>query len=127
MFWYPVPRHMFPSSSCRISSSVGFGLRSSNALVDMIMPGVQYPHCKPCFSQNASWIGWYASPSASPSIVSIELPSTCTASLVHDLVVKPSTVTTHAPHWLVSHPTWVPCLLYTSDAADDLLCVDLGG
>ena len=25
------------------------------------------------------------------------------------------------------HPTAVPCLLYTSDAADDLLCVDLGG
>ena len=23
-------------------------------------------------------------------------------------------------------PSW-PCLLYTSDAADDLLCVDLGG
>ena len=22
---------------------------------------------------------------------------------------------------------WHPCLLYTSDAADDLLCVDLGG
>src|SRR5680860_544781 len=22
---------------------------------------------------------------------------------------------------------WLPCLLYTSDAADDLLCVDLGG
>src|SRR5450756_3142697 len=24
-------------------------------------------------------------------------------------------------------PTLSPCLLYTSDAADDLLCVDLGG
>src|SRR5665213_491103 len=23
--------------------------------------------------------------------------------------------------------TFIPCLLYTSDAADDLLCVDLGG
>ena len=23
--------------------------------------------------------------------------------------------------------TYIPCLLYTSDAADDLLCVDLGG
>ena len=22
---------------------------------------------------------------------------------------------------------WIICLLYTSDAADDLLCVDLGG
>src|SRR5450756_2807629 len=29
---------------------------------------------------------------------------------------------------LDSRPTWeMDCLLYTSDAADDLLCVDLGG
>src|SRR5680860_1921459 len=28
------------------------------------------------------------------------------------------------PRWL---PPARPCLLYTSDAADDLLCVDLGG
>src|SRR5659263_467736 len=26
-----------------------------------------------------------------------------------------------------SDPEAIPCLLYTSDAADDLLCVDLGG
>src|SRR5680860_39075 len=30
-----------------------------------------------------------------------------------------------APRWQRSDPC--PCLLYTSDAADDLLCVDLGG
>ena len=29
------------------------------------------------------------------------------------------------PVYLLPKP--VPCLLYTSDAADDLLCVDLGG
>src|SRR5450756_160099 len=28
---------------------------------------------------------------------------------------------------LVHAGTYMPCLLYTSDAADDLLCVDLGG
>src|SRR5665213_4325100 len=27
----------------------------------------------------------------------------------------------------VASATFIPCLLYTSDAADDLLCVDLGG
>ena len=27
----------------------------------------------------------------------------------------------------LSHRTYTICLLYTSDAADDLLCVDLGG
>ena len=29
--------------------------------------------------------------------------------------------------WLVSMALFIICLLYTSDAADDLLCVDLGG
>ena len=28
---------------------------------------------------------------------------------------------------LKMNPTYQTCLLYTSDAADDLLCVDLGG
>src|SRR5665213_3303828 len=28
---------------------------------------------------------------------------------------------------LLADHTWMTCLLYTSDAADDLLCVDLGG
>src|SRR5450756_3230187 len=31
------------------------------------------------------------------------------------------------PEWSTSCPRNCPCLLYTSDAADDLLCVDLGG
>src|SRR5450756_1814058 len=32
----------------------------------------------------------------------------------------------HFPHRIVFDPyTFYPCLLYTSDAADDLLCVDL--
>src|SRR5450756_2312083 len=37
----------------------------------------------------------------------------------------------HRPHAGGRPPhapgTYAPCLLYTSDAADDLLCVDLGG
>src|SRR5450756_155705 len=32
----------------------------------------------------------------------------------------------HTPKAIV-YPDPPPCLLYTSDAADDLLCVDLGG
>src|SRR5450756_3167363 len=40
---------------------------------------------------------------------------------------------TRGVHWIGrhgrDHPRWYDriCLLYTSDAADDLLCVDLGG
>src|SRR5262245_5053874 len=35
-------------------------------------------------------------------------PSQDAASVVHDLTARPSRGTTHAPHWLVSQPTWVP-------------------
>ena len=37
----------------------------------MIMPGVQKPHWRPCFSQKAVCIGWRSSPSARPSMVLI--------------------------------------------------------
>jgi hypothetical protein len=71
----------------------------------MIMPGVQKPHCSPCFSQNASWIGWSLPSLARPSIVSTCAPSHCTDSSVHDFTATPLTCTVQAPHWLVSHPT----------------------
>ena len=49
----------------------------------MIMPGVQKPHCRPCFSQNAVWSGCRASPLvAMPSIVVTVAPSAWTASIV---------------------------------------------
>ena len=35
-------------------------------------------------------------------------PSAWTASIVQLLTALPSTRTVHAPHWLVSQPTWVP-------------------
>ena len=37
----------------------------------MIIPGVQKPHWRPCWSQNACWSGWRVAPSAMPSIVLI--------------------------------------------------------
>src|SRR5665213_2826497 len=39
--------------------------------------------------------------------------------------IPPGPVTLSATSW--SSPGRYTCLLYTSDAADDLLCVDLGG
>ena len=45
---------------------------------------------------------------ASPSMVVTVEPSACTANTVHDLTLRPSMSTVHAPHWLVSQPTWVP-------------------
>ena len=75
----------------------------------MIIPGVQKPHWRPCFSQNAFWSGCRApSPAAMPSIVVTLAPSAWTASIVQLFTARPSTWTVHAPHWLVSQPTCVP-------------------
>ena len=53
----------------------------------MIMPGVQKPHWRPCWSQNACWSGWRVAPSAIPSMVLISRPSAWTASIVQDLAL----------------------------------------
>ncbi len=80
----------------------------------MIIPGVQKPHWRPCWSQNACWSGWRVAPSAIPSIVLISRPSALTASIVHDLALSPSTRTVHAPQLLVSQPMCVPVSPKTS-------------
>ena len=41
-------------------------------------------------------------------IIVTSLPSACTASTVHDFTDSPSTSTVHAPHEVVSQPTFVP-------------------
>src|SRR5680860_482803 len=43
------------------------------------------------------------------------------------LMAKLPTIAAYAYKKSVGQPFLYPCLLYTSDAADDLLCVDLGG
>ena len=58
IFMYPVQRQRLPESAQRISSSVGSGLASSSATEVIIMPGVQKPHCRPCSSVKAAWMGW---------------------------------------------------------------------
>src|SRR5256884_4949360 len=98
----------------RISCSLGFLLRSSSALVVISMPGVQKPHCRPCFSVKPSCTGWSLPPCSSPSTVVIFEPSACTASTVHDFTGLPSRTTVHAPQCEVSQPTCVPVILNTS-------------
>src|SRR6266550_1053656 len=106
---------MLPSSAWRICSADGLLLLASSALVAKIMPGVQKPHCSPCFAQNASWIGSSLPPSgATPSIVVTDEPSACAARHVHDFTATPSSCTVHAPHWLVSQPILVPVRLSVS-------------
>ena len=43
-----------PSRPCRICSTVGFGSRRRISCAANTMPGVQKPHCSPCFAQKAS-------------------------------------------------------------------------
>ena len=64
----------------------------------MMKPGVQKPHCRPCWFQNASCTGCRLAPSARPSMVVTERPSACTANTLQDFTALPSTMTVHAPH-----------------------------
>src|SRR3972149_1542641 len=41
-------------------------------------------------------------------MVSTSAPSALSARMVQDLTARPLTLTTQAPHWEVSQPTWVP-------------------
>ena len=72
------------------------------------MPGVQNPHCSPCSCLNPSWIGCSSLADARPSTVVTSRPSTCTASIVQDLIALPSTSTVQAPQLVVSQPRCVP-------------------
>ena len=65
----------------------------------MIIPGVQKPHCSPCSSQKPFCSGCSWPSGARPSIVVIVEPSACTAKIVHDFALRPSTRTVQAPHW----------------------------
>ena len=87
----------------------------------MIMPGVQYPHCRPCSVWNERCIGCQPSldapspdASARPSTVRTSLPSACTARTVQLLAELPSRCTVHAPQLDVSQPMFVPVSPSTS-------------
>ena len=63
-----------PATASRISSRVGFGLRSSSALQDRTIPEVQKPHWRASAATKASWSGVSRPSAARPSIVVIGLP-----------------------------------------------------
>src|SRR6476469_8325946 len=92
----------------RTSSSVGFGLRSSSAVAEISIPGVQKPHWTPPSSRNARCSGCSSPPSASPSTVVTSLPSACSARYEHELTGLPSSSTMQAPHSESSHPSLLP-------------------
>src|SRR5258708_14514581 len=70
----------------------------------MIIPGVQKPHCNPCFSLKPSCNGCSAPFWATPSMVLTSRPSTWTANTVQDFTGLPSRRIVHAPQLVVSQP-----------------------
>ena len=64
---------------------MGSGFSPRSQADSMIMPGVQKPHWRPCWSQNACWSGWSLPPTSMPSMVVISAPSAWTASIVQRL------------------------------------------
>ena len=73
-----------------------------------IIAGVQNPHCKPWHSMNPCWTGSSPSGPSMPSTVSTRWPSAITPSTVQLFTGVPSSSTTQAPQFDVSHPQWVP-------------------
>ena len=69
----------------RTSSSVGDALRLSSAVADMIMPGVQNPHCTPPSSSSACCSGCSSSPTITPSTVVIGRSAAWAARYEHEL------------------------------------------
>ena len=96
----------------RISSSDGSGLRARRSLTDMIIPGVQNPHWRPCSLQNPSCTGSRARRSMpgprswSPRLHRPGPPASCTTSLtVHrQAPCKPHTDLCHSRYACPSGP-----------------------
>src|SRR5688572_3910987 len=100
---------MLPSSCSRtLCSSSSWPLRRTISSADMIIPGVQKPHCRPWCSRNACCIGCSLPSAARPSMVVTLEPSHDRASTAQDFTPLPSRCTVQHPHWLVSQPTCVP-------------------
>src|SRR5687767_3607714 len=99
---------MFRSMCRTICSRVGFEFLLRRATPDMIMPGVQYPHCKASAFKNASWTGCSWLSFSSPSIVVICLLATLPTCVTHERVCCPSTSTVQAPHCASPQPYLAP-------------------
>src|SRR6266849_898846 len=105
---YPVQRQRLPARPSRISASLGLGFRSTRFTAARIMPGVQIPHCALPQAMNASWTACNRSPSATPSLVRIVVPSACSAGMRQLFTSSPFNSIEHAPHSPSPQPSFVP-------------------
>ena len=83
--------------------------RPQLAILDITMPGVQKPHCRPWWSWNACWIT-LSEPSgfAMPSMVVTSRPSQSTANIRQEFTELPSTRIVQVPHCAMPQPNFVP-------------------
>src|SRR5580698_1508420 len=72
------------------------------------MPGVQMPHWAPPYSRNACWTALSLSPLATPSMVVIDAPSTCSTGTRQEFTSSPSISTEQAPHSPSPQPSFTP-------------------
>ena len=92
-----------------MSSRLGLGVFSSSSTAVISMPGVQKPHCRPCFSQNASCSGCMSSTPPRPSMVRTSdrrRPERRASG--RSARPRRLTRTVQAPQTPCSQPTWVP-------------------
>jgi len=108
IFLYPVHRQRFPDKASSISCLDAFGFLSKRAFEDMIMPGVQNPHCIAPWSTNAVWIKSGSPSFIKPSTVLISFPSASTAKTKQESIGIPSTSTVHDPQAPRPQPSLVP-------------------
>src|SRR5215469_4391917 len=99
---------MWPSIPLTISASVGLGKRFSSPTAPRIIPGVHHPHCIAPSLRKASCTGCSLPPATRPSMVTIRLPATLPALVMHDFIGCPSTSTVHAAHCPSPQPNLVP-------------------
>jgi hypothetical protein len=100
-----------------MSASVGCGLCANSAAADMICPDWQYPHCGTFSATQAACTACGFPFCASPSIVTIDFPTTSFTGTLHERTAAPSTCTVHAPHAATPHPNFVPVNPTTSRIA----------
>ncbi len=105
--WMP-QRHRCRSSAAATVASSGCGCSASSAAALTTRPETQKPHWAACSSRTACWTGCRRPPSASPSTVVTDLPSTDQTGVSHAGTALPSTRTTHAPHWPMPQPNRAP-------------------
>ena len=88
---------------------MGAGFSASSALADMIMPGMQKPHCgTPWLDERLLHRVQRCRSSASPSMVRTSRPRACIASTRQLATGLPSSCTVQAPQSPVPQPSLVP-------------------